>query len=332
MEIKQIGSLRKFEKRSFYDIVYEWEDELSKDLHSPIICESKLVHTTHLGRIPFIHDILYSKYGRMPTLCFEMSANIDYKYKRLPLNPLNSLGAIPSIIDFYPSEDEIPLFENSHKRCPVTLISSLEVYNFLKDHNCRTNIKHWALSISDKYKVNAETHFKKKFDILLFRRQNPVLDEFLQNYIKERPNLSIARCRREGGHFNYYLQTEEFVGRADTREEYMQLLRNAKIVFYATQGIDQATPRARGYNQVTPTWLEALVSGCQIVARYPQNADTEYYNLPKICPSIDSYVSFKEQMDSYLSSEVDMMLYNNYLKDHYTSKRAMELTKLLKDL
>ena len=87
-----------------------------------------------------------------------------------------------------------------------------------------------------------------------------------------------------------------------------------------------------GFSQVTPRFLEMVASGCNIIARYKTNADTDYYELEKFCQSINTYEEFEKEMDKCRIKGPDMTFYSSYLKKHYTSKRVEELQVILNEI
>lgn len=102
-------------------------------------------------------------------------------------------------------------------------------------------------------------------------------------------------------------------------------MQKAKCGFYATPGMDDSESRTNGFNQVTPRFLELIACGCHILARYPENPDTKYFELHNITPSIESYEQFEHLLNKALNEEVDMQIYADYLKNHYTSKIAKQI-------
>lgn len=58
-----------------------------------------------------------------------------------------------------------------------------------------------------------------------------------------------------------------------------------------------------------------VASGCNIIARYKTNADTDYYELEKFCQSINTYEEFEKEMDKCRIKGPDMTFYSSYLKN-----------------
>ena len=96
-------------------------------------------------------------------------------------------------------------------------------------------------------------------------------------------------------------------------------------IVYSTPGIDGGETRTNGFNQITPRFLELIACGCHVIARYPSNPDTDYYEINKFCPNIEDYLQFEKRLDYCLETEVNLDNYRHYLLKHYTSVRCKEL-------
>ena len=123
---------------------------------------------------------------------------------------------------------------------------------------------------------------RKKYDVILIGRQNPVLKRFLDQYKKTHPDLTI------------FIPSKQELA---SRDGYLDSMKKSRIALYATPGIDGGEKRTNGFSQVTPRFLEMVASGCNIIARYKTNADTDYYELEKFCQSINTYEEFEKEMD-----------------------------------
>ena len=88
---------------------------------------------------------------------------------------------------------------------------------------------------------------------------------------------------------------------------------------------------ANGWNQVTPHFLEEVAGMCHIIARYPENADTQWYEMDQICKCVGSYEEFAQLVDRYRNESVDYEKYTRYLKKHYTTQRAALLKEILRE-
>lgn len=224
---------------------------------------------------------------------------------------------IPWIIDWYVNPNNQWWYNWLYKRHKLILVSSKEVYEYLLAKNTRLNIRHLALSLSDRYKITSNTCYEKKYDVILIGRQNLVLKDFLDQYKKTHPDLTI------------FIPSKQELA---SRDGYLDSMKKSRIALYATPGIDGGEKRTNGFSQVTPRFLEMVASGCNIIARYKTNADTDYYELEKFCQSINTYEEFEKEMDKCRIKGPDMTFYSSYLKKHYTSKRVEELQVILNEI
>lgn len=328
-ELEKILTDRNIEGEVFYDLVFEWENQLSKSLSIPFIDDWKIGKNRYLKRISIPNISRLMTCGQL-SLYFKMSG-----YERFN-SWFNTKDIIPAIIDFYPTKEQISSIEKMYKRNPIVLISSKEVYDFLVANNVNLPLVHWALSISDIYRIDEDTHFEKKYDLVMMGRQNPTLQSYSKRYAESHPDFTFVYRvikNHKNGHrdFLYYTSDGKSLGAVNSRKQYFDLMRQSRCGLYAPPGIDNDGKDniTHGFHQVTPRFLEYIASGCHILARYPKNSDTDYYELGKFCPSIESYEQFEDRMDYCRSHEVDMKLYRDYLEKHYTSVRAKELQKIL---
>ena len=212
------------------------------------------------------------------------------------------------------------------------MISSREAYDYLVSVKCPLNIRHLALSISDKYCIDDKTTFEKRYDVVMLGRQNKVLQEFLNEYSERHKELTYVYGKKEGRNFRYYDQDGLDLGTMSSRDDYMNLMKMSRIGMYATPAMDGGRTDTNGFDQVTPRFLEYIVSGCHVLARYPKNSDTDYYELDKMSTRIDTYEQFEKAMDEMRYKEVDVARYAKYLANHYTSVRVHTLLKYLEEV
>lgn len=333
MKLNQIVSRRGYEKFQYWDIVNEWEDILSKELQVPIVNEPAFLGHQIVRGLPFLYKLFT---GRNNSLYFQLAAEIaPTRLKKiqflLGLRNKNISTVIPCIIDFWVSKKDMHILNKIYSRNKVVLISSKEAFDLLTENQTPLPIVHWPLSLPDKYRFSESCLNEKKYDLALMGRQNPLLESFLKTYIKSHPDFICAHKRFEDGHFKYYLTDGTYIGNADSREEYMNIIKGAKIALYATPGLDGKAD-ANGYNQVTPRFLELVANGCHIIARYSKNPDTDFYELDKFSKSIETYEDFEKAIDKARSTSIDIEFYKKYMSKHYTSVRAEQLKEILKEL
>ena len=323
MQLDKILTCRNLDQRFFWQIVFEWEDVFTKELNLPLMFEPKIARNLHAFRLPILDDIILLGKGNI--FRFDLSAgNYDF---------WNNSKVIPCIIDFNLSKEKIVGFEKAYNHHKIVLISSLEAYSFLKDNNTTLPIAHLPLSLPDKYKLTTDKVLDKKYDLVLLGRQNPVLNEYLNIYIKKHPSfVYVYRPTYDEKDFRYYTSTGDYVGDIVTRDQYMDMMSKSRCAFYSTQCVDGGPKWRNGFNQVTPRFLEILASGCHIIARYTNNPDTEYYDINKICPICDSYEMFEKALDRSREEKPDLQTYMKYLEKHYTSTRVDMLRHIIKNL
>jgi len=326
MKLTQILSSREVENLFYSSIVYEWEDDIHSSLNLEMIYKRTWMTRWYTRFFPL--DKLYML-GKGNALEFRMNYGIgDYTY-----NFWKTSKVIPVIIDWYLKKELIPQFNKQFRKQPVVLITSREAYEVLKISGCQVHIAHWPLSLSDRYRISATTFFEKDYDLALVgAHQNPVLLKWLEKYCDGHPDFVYILTKKEGSHFCNFSSTGSFLGYNDTREEYMATIRRAKCCLYTTPGIDAVASHTNGYSQVTPRYLEMIASGCHVISRYAENADTEYYEMNSMTSNCRSYEDFEKSLDNARHSSVDMLQYASFLEKHYTSKRISQLLKILNEI
>ncbi len=312
----------------FRDVIYEWEDQLSASTGLPIVSSTTalqavtpkvLLKSRATEAALRILDSFFS--GRAKSLYFCMAPrNQDLA--------LTSAGVIPVIIDYWKSVDVVEFFRG-YRNCPAVLITSLEAFEYLKKNGCPLNLHHFPLSLPDRYRPPPQAAYEKKYDVLFAGRANPVLLEFMRRYAADHPRIEYLF---QGGTYDaptYISSKTGVIGGFTGRPAYMELLKSAKVAFYSTPGIDGGETRTGGMNPVTPRLFELLSAGCHVLARYPDNADTKFFQLQELCPSIESYAAFAAGLTAALNSPPPWRQNNGYLEQHYTSKRGELLQRIL---
>lgn len=324
MKLSQIISKEYYRGKVFWDIVFEWEDVFQKELNLKKVPDTAL---------PIIGNFVY-RFPSLARLFPPYSTSLSFE-----LGPWkevvgrNKPNIVPWIIDFFIKDpNKLICFYKEYSEHKVVLVSNPEVLDFLKENDCPFRVEHLGLSLPDKYRISPDTKFKKNYDIVILGRPNPVLNEYLSIFKNDHPNTSIVTSKKVGNDYICYDDKGLIVGKANTRDEYWSILRQARCALYSTPGIDGGEARTNGYNQVTPKFLEEIACGCNVVCRYKQNADTDYYEMGKYWANIDSYEEFSKEFEKAISVEADMEFASKYLSKHYTSVRANQLTELLRNI
>lgn len=320
MKLSGITSRRRIKHRPSWNLVFEWEDILSRSLSVPLRCPGRVGWTLRsivrrLG-LPFSHS-------GDPTLEFVMVAKPDNqgRYGR---------NSIPWIIDYFLSDSDTCRFLESTAHCPFVFVSSCEAYERLLACGADPDrFRHVPLSLPDCYRLDGSAPMVKDIDIALVGRVSDVLDGYARRYAAEHPGVVMAvRGPRRKGHLWAYDIKGNPVADIESHDDYMALLRRSRIFLYSTPGMDDSKP-TNGFSQVTPRFLEAIAAGCRPVMRYFDNPDTRFYGLAGFSPSVESYEEFAMIADKALSGPVDLKAYESYLASHYTSSVARDVASCL---
>lgn len=332
MKLELLYTDRNFETWPTWSLIYEWEDTITEVLNLKL-ADSKVasVTTFYLDKalrftsrkifsdnrlLIFADRFIHKKTG----LYFELLPRSSFYFT-------GSKNTVPIIIDFWKTID-LPLFYNAYKNCKIVLIANLQAYNYLKELNCPLNIYHFPQSIADKYQIKPTQPFTKLYDVIVPGRVDSVLWNFLKEFQKKFPEIEYLYREEINGEFYYVSNKSGRRYRGQERNEYMELLQASKVALYSTVGIDGDSERTGGFSPVTPRFLEMISAGCHVIARYPKNAETDFFEMNRFCISCDNYELFEKELSKALGHKPDLNFYGDYLQKHYTSERA----KLLKEI
>ena len=312
-------------------LIHEWEDELAALTRLPLqdSWERRLLHENivarNLVRLPGAFGVLQRcdalLAGTTKSLYFALSPQRKSSFS-------TRANVIPIIVDFWKTVD-LDAFYRTYRNCPMVLITSLEAYNFLRSKGCPLHLYHFPLSLPDRYRTSPSATFEKKYDVLIAGRSNPVLLDFMHRYEKEHPEVEYVYQTVKDGDYCYCSNRSGVLGAFNDRKSYMDLLRASRVGFYSTPGIDGGEKRTGGFNPVTPRLFELLAAACHVVARYPDNDDTRFYQLNQLCPSVGSYDEFAEALQTALRTPAPFARHHAYLQQHYTSARVELLHQLV---
>jgi hypothetical protein len=347
MRIVNILSTRAYELSPPFHLIYEWENDLAAELRVPVLDAKPLSRKIFINRYT---KLLYQRLGSAtheriddalqrlhPAMRGRDAYSLAFElYPASEPNFTTSSKTIPLLIDLWkpPTPAGAQDFGRTYRRCPLVLISSLEALEYMQEHRCPLNLAHLGLSLSDRYRLRPETHYEKKYDILLAGRlnirTNQVLRDHLERYVQRYPDTEYLYQQEIGGEYYYASNKTGVIGKFQGREEYINLLRASRISFYSTPGIDGGEIRTGGFNPVTPRYLELLAAQCRLLGKYPDNAETRFYELHRVCPNITSYEHFEDVLRGYLQDKnPNFDDHCAVLDKHYTSVRAKELQQIL---
>lgn len=333
MKISKIYSTRNSNIEVYSHLIYEWEDDYSKSLQIPIysfsFLKDKVLRYFFKGCQKLKLEVLIQEIEnlRKPksfSLIFELYPRKYFSFQVFS-------NKVPHIIDFDYNVD-LQEFYKVYKNCKLILISNLEAYNLLQANSCPLNIVHLPLSLSDKHRLNVNSIMNKEIDLIVVR-SNKVFMGFLEKFARENPDFEYVVRKWDGDLYKnniYYSNKRGALGEFSERESYLDLLKKSKVALYATPGFDDNSERFM--NHVTPSLFEFIVSGCRVIARYPNNSETDFFNLNRISPSIATYNEFEEILSAFIIDNSSAYLKDSqsFLENVYT-KCQVEKLKLIID-
>lgn len=319
MKLTRIITNRAIDPHHANGLLYEWEEDLCQFLSASLYYNKSCQNQRYSKFIPFLLNFVQTS---EPAFCFEMCV---YRH-----SGNNKRNIIPCILDYYIHNKWLARFwAMMYWRNPFFCVSSPEVYQFLTEEVGIKKVRLLPQTLSDRYRISAETHFDKKYDVFIAGRQNKVLLEWFNQYAASHPDFTYVRSIRKDGEFRFYDQAGQCISQDDSRETYIRFMRSARACMYSPQGID-GSRQTNGFGQVTPHLLEIIACGCHPLMRYQQNIDTEFFELSSFGPHLANYEQFQEAMDQARVTPVDMQKHSVYLEKHYTSVIAKQLEDYLR--
>ncbi|WP_276373177.1 hypothetical protein [Chryseolinea sp. H1M3-3] len=327
-QISGIYTIRDTPQPHYWDIVFEWEDELSSTLNVPLIPVGKRYDQIYKpGLFKKILNRL-NAYQR----CDQFFFSPEKYYVAFHIGPAGVYSfytrnnVIPIIIDFWKHED-LRRLESVFAICPVVFVTSREVYDYLKEAGVKLTIELLSLSLPDKY-FNQSDGLFRDIDIIQMGRSNATLDEFMTQYLKDYPATHYVCAKKTGNNVNIVSNKSGVLGVFKNREDFIGLLKRSKVSLVSAPGLDEDKVRTGGFAPVTPRFLESAACGCKLIGIYPDNADFNHYGIKEVCVSVKNYDQFKNILTSYLEAKT-IPDHGAFLQKHLTSKRANEMLSKL---
>lgn len=325
IELAGIYTIRDTVHPYYWDVVYEWEDELSKVLGIPLIYVGKKYDKIYkpsfgrkiLNRLDFyrIADHLFfmpNKYY----LAFHIGPPGVYSFH-------SRKNVLPIIIDFWKSEN-LQRFDSIFSLSKFVFVTSKEAYQYLLDKKLKINLNHLALSLPDRL-VNRTSNKKREFDMVQIGRQNEQLNQYTNRLLSEFPDINYVYGKKVDNKIQMVSSINGILGEFTSRESFLDLLNQTKVSLLSAPGLDDDVERTGGFSPVTPRFLESAACRCHMVGTYPENDDFAYFEINKICVNVKDYEGFRKAVLDCLQSN-RLPDYLDYLKEHITSKRAIELS------
>lgn len=324
--IKGIYTIRDTRQLSYWDIVFEWEDEFSSVLGVPLIRVGQRYDRISKPALPRkilnrlngyqLADLFFKPKDQY--LAFHIGPPGSYSFYTRP-------DVVPVIIDFWKYED-LSRFEKIFRLSPVVLITSYEVFLYLKEKKVNLPLEHLALSLPDRF-YNKTQGGIRDIDMIQIGRRNAFLDSCMSRFLETHPDTHYVRAERTGDDYRIISNKHGDMGIFEDRASFINLLRRAKISLVSAPGMDEGDKRTGGFSPVTPRFLESAASGCWLIGAYPENDDFVWYGIREVCESVKAYDAFERQAIRYLADPKSPD-YSTFLQRHLTSERARQLLKI----
>lgn len=325
MKISGIYSLRDIKKEVFRDVVYEWEDDISVLENIPVVNIKNNIGMQGFGlkirqridRNVKFHRLDTSK----PVYVAFITVLSDLLY-------FNSKNCIPIFLDIALSNIGYILkkFTSDSPFC----ITIYDFYKALELSNSDINYYYMPLMISDRWK---DTFLNSRpFDLIQVGRKNEILHKYALEFVNKFPQYNYVYSDNLGtlGELYYFSTSNGEIGSADTREQYMDLLKKSKICVLSSPGIDNPKPWLKGMDFPTPRFYEAAISGCSLLGRISTHEEFSIQKVSEVVVNVSSYEEFEQNALEMLEDRSDKKsVIESFADSHLTSKWWNEFMKKL---
>ncbi|MEJ7645118.1 MAG: hypothetical protein WKF87_11025 [Chryseolinea sp.] len=326
IKLAGIYTIRDTSQPYYWDIVFDWEDQISKTLAIPLISVGRRfdrIYKPDLSRKILNRLAIYKKLDEKfftPSkyyLAFHIGPPGVYSFHCRK-------DVIPIIIDFWKHEN-LKRLESILALNEIVFISSREVFEFLLQENTTLRLAHLGLSLPDKL-LSPSKDILKTYDLIQFGRQNEKMAEYVSRLLRDHPRIHYVYAENIEGKVNMISNHHGTLGEFLSRQSFLNLLMKTRISLLSAPGLDKDRVRTGGFSPVTPRFLESAACGCHLIGIYPQNSDFDYFDINSVCSQPSDYESF-ERLVLKLLSEKNPPDHSSFLRRHVTSLRAVELLK-----
>lgn len=301
MKIDGIISLRKIKREPFRDVVYEWEDDFIEKNYLQISLKKELLgNSTVMPGLSALTKYINSHSAVAPINCKKkvyiafITIVTDFEYILYD-------NCIPIFLDLGLANVDwiIRKFKNGRVFC----VTSLDIYREIKRRDENLKMIYMPLMISTKW-ANSDRK-QKTIDIVQVGRKNDKLHEYALRYVTEHPDMEYVYSDKDGtsGALLYYSSKRGCIGKVETRNDYMNLLRNSHFTLVSSPGIDSPSEWVKGIDFPTPRFYESVVAGCKLLARYTKNDEFMQQKICDISTYIDSYEDMKKAISEDLNNK-----------------------------
>lgn len=329
--LKGIYSIRDTPQPYYWDVVFEWEDELSRTLNLPILRVGKRYDKIY-------HPKLYRKLLNRMNF-YQLLDKLFYRpaefYLAFHIGPpgvysfYSRRDVIPIIIDFWKYED-ISRFESIFKLSKKVFVTSREVFSYLKKCSLGIRLDHLPLSLSDKL-LKQSLSANRTIDIIQIGRQNKQITDYVWQFLQEFPHLNYVYAEKANERIQMISNKVGILGEFNKRFLFIDLLRKSRVSLLTAPGMDDDRARTGGFSPVTPRFFESAACRCFLLGIYPDNEDFKFNKIDEICHRIENYNSFRSALIGYLNTN-ELPDHSHILQFYLTSAIARELMNKLDNI
>ena len=320
MEIS-IMTERGYEKRSFYQVVWEWEDVLFEEFSKldGVKVSYKQVKAIKVRALQVILKYIIPRF-QMPISRPKDELIFYFPLRVWHCNQYLRKGFIPIFTDVY--DYEIDVIHRMTKQLPFYFVTIMDIYDKLKSKYPACKVQYMPLSVSDKWVGNMP---EKSIDVIQIGRKSKYLHEIMLKYCESHPSVDYMYMdyHTELQTWGYFSTKRGYVGVLETRDQFMEALRSAKVSLVSTPGIE--TGRFGNIDFFTPRFFESAASYCWMLGHYTENNEAKYLEINTVCPNIRDYKEFEKYLDLYLSQQIEKDKVEYFLSKNKTSCRARQI-------
>lgn len=322
----KIMTERKYEDRSFYQVAWEWEDAIKDTLERMgVDVEFDYVRATKNKALQYLYKFIITKH-QIPIKKTDISeVEIYFPLRVWHCNQYIRKNMIPIYLDAY--EEDTDIIIQMTKKLPFFFVTAYDTYESIKKKDLNSRVQFMPLSISDVWITKEIPH--KDIDVIQMGRRSDVLHQYMMNYCDMHPNVNYVYLESKKT-WNYTSTINGNMGTLDTRDDFMNMLRRAKVSLVSTPGLE--TQRFGKFDFFTPRFFESAAAWCMMLGRYTENEEADRLNISSVCHNVLDENDFAQVLSTYLSSGIHGEYRTNielFLKNNCTSVRAKQIYRLI---
>ena len=325
-----ILSERKHNQWASQQVIYEWEDDISRELNWPIRSMWRFGNVSKYCRkinCKFIsknskkRQFEYSPQNSTYHLYFVMNAS---RYEEFVFE-----NAIPIFMDF--SEDMLQQIRYATEKCPVFWVTCKHIYDGLKAIGA-SNVRYMPFSISTSLQHIQQR--PKTIDVIQIGRKNEYLHKWMLDYCEQNPSVEYVYHNIGKNSLGYISTTRGNIGEIVSRESYIELLSQSKVSIVSSPGADGSS-RFGNIDFITPRFYESAALKFHLIGRYSDMEEVKITGLDRICPNIRSQDEFNQTIARYLMEyDVDMVWRKSkeFISNNLILNRINEIKESITDI